>query len=89
MILMKKFNINNLFINNIIYKMFNDKYLILLIPLIISGMFYLLKLWNEKNMEIVLLDEKDIKNQIESGLSKKDKYLGQIAQPYPEVLKPN
>jgi len=52
-------------------------------------MFYLLKLWNEKNMEIVLLDEKDIKNQIESGLSKKDKYLGQIAQPYPEVLKPN
>tara|TARA_B110000285_G_C15135317_1_gene626424 strand:- start:3961 stop:4167 length:207 start_codon:yes stop_codon:yes gene_type:complete len=65
--------------------MFNNKYLVLFIVLTIFALFYLLKLWNEKNMEIILLDEKDIKNQIESSLTSKDKYLGQIAQPYPKV----
>ena len=53
--------------------MFNEKYLVFFIPLIIFALFYLLKIWNQKNMEIDILDEKDIKNQIESGLSKQDK----------------
>jgi hypothetical protein len=65
--------------------MFNEKYLVFFIPLIIFALFYLLKIWNQKNMEIDILDEKDIKNQIESGLSKQDKYLGEIAQPYPKI----
>lgn len=58
------------------------------IPLFLFVIYYLYKIYNQKNMKIVLKDEKDIKNQIESGLSKKDKDLGQIAQSYPEDLKP-
>jgi len=53
--------------------------------LIIFSIYFLLKLWNNKNMEIIQLDENDIKNQIESGLSQEDKYLGEIAQVYPLV----
>ena len=52
------------------------------IPLSLFVIYYLYKIYNQKNMKIVLKDEKDIKNQVESGLSKKDKDLGQIAQSY-------
>ena len=58
------------------------------IPLSLFVIYYLYKIYNQENMKMVLKDEKDIKNQVESGLSKKDKYLGEIAQSYPEDLKP-
>ena len=60
----------------------------LFIPLSLFVIYYLYKIYNQKNMKIILKDEKDITNQIESGLSKEDKYLGQIVQSYPEDLKP-
>jgi hypothetical protein len=64
-----------------------NKYLSL-IPISFIIIYFLYKKYNQKNMEIVLLDEKDIKNQLEVGLSNEDKYLGEIAQPYPKDLQP-
>jgi hypothetical protein len=65
----------------------NKKYF-LLIPLGFIILYFLYNKYNQKNMEINLLDEKDIKNQINVQLSDEDKYLGQIAQPYPKDLQP-
>jgi len=65
----------------------NKKYF-LLIPLGFIILYFLYNKYNQKNMEINLLDEKDIKNQINVQLSAEDKYLGQIAQPYPKDLQP-
>jgi hypothetical protein len=65
----------------------NKKYF-LLIPVGFIVICFLYNKYNQKNMEINLLDEKDIKNQINVQLSDEDKYLGQIAQPYPKDLQP-
>ena len=69
--------------------MFKEKYLLVIIPLALFVIYFFYDFYKKKNMEIVLLDEKDIKNQLNVGLSKEDKYLGQIAQPYPKELQPN
>jgi len=68
--------------------MFKQKYLLAIIPLTLLTIFVLYDLYKKKNMEIILKDEKDISNQIDVGLSQEDKYLGQIAQPYPKELQP-
>ena len=55
--------------------MFKEKYLLVIIPLALFVIYIFYDLYKKKNMEIVLLDEKDIKNQLNVGLSKEDKSI--------------
>jgi hypothetical protein len=54
--------------------MFKQKYLFAIIPLTLLVIFFLYDSYNKKNMEIILKDEKDIKNQIDVMLSQENKY---------------